>query len=87
MAQNDDFEHEFSDSDMEENGESKVAKNEVGDNFVVVANKLENGDPFFVILCDHVLHWCKATFQDEWGNTWYESDMLLSGIWYHRIPG
>jgi hypothetical protein len=56
MAQNDDFEHEFSDSDMEENGESKVAKNEVGDNFVVVANKLENGDPFFVILCDHVLH-------------------------------
>jgi hypothetical protein len=34
---------------------------EVDDNFVV-ANKLENGDPFFVILCDHALHQCKATF-------------------------
>jgi hypothetical protein len=40
-----------------------------------------------MILCDHVLHQCKATFQDEWGNAWYEGDMLLGGIWYHCILG
>jgi hypothetical protein len=32
------------------------------------------------------LHQCEATFQDEWGNTWYKGDMLLGGIWYHHIP-
>jgi hypothetical protein len=58
----------------------------VGDNFVVV-DEFENGDSFFVIFCDHALHWCEATFQDEWGNTWYEGDMLLGGILYHRIQG
>ncbi len=73
MVQNEDSDHEFSDFDMEEDGESKVAKIEVGD-------ELENGDPFFVILGDHSLHQCKETFQDEWGNTWNEGDMLLGGI-------
>jgi hypothetical protein len=86
MVQNENFDHEFSNSNMEKDGESKATKIEMGDNFVVVANELENGDPFFMILCDHVLHRCEATFQDEWGNTCYEGDILLGGIWYHRIP-
>jgi hypothetical protein len=77
---------------MEEDGESKVAKIKVGDNFVIVVDELENVDPFFVILCDHDLHQCEATFQDEWGNIWYKGDMLLGGIWtlvslYPRIEG
>jgi hypothetical protein len=91
MAQNEDFDHEFLDSNMEEGGEFKVAKIEGGNNFVVVVvvvvDELENGDPFFVIFCDHALHRCEATFQDEWGNTWYEGDMLLGGILYHCILG
>jgi hypothetical protein len=32
--------------------ESEVTKVEVGDNFVIISNELENGDPFYVILCD-----------------------------------
>jgi hypothetical protein len=56
MVQSENFDHEFSNFDMEEDGESKATKIEVGDNFTIVANKLENGDPFFVILCDHALH-------------------------------
>ncbi len=55
MAQNEDFDHEFLDSNMEEGGEFKVTKIEVGDNFVVV-DEFENGDSFFVIFCDHALH-------------------------------
>jgi len=86
MVQNEDSNHKCSNYDMEQDGESKATKIEVGDNFVVIANELGNGDPFFVILCDHVLHQCKAPFQNEWNNIWYKGDMLLGGIWYHCIP-
>jgi hypothetical protein len=37
----------------------------VGDNFAIISNELENGDPFYVILCDKPLHWCEATFEDD----------------------
>ncbi len=87
MVQNENFDHEFLDFDMEENGESKATTIKVGDNFAIVVDELENGDPFFVILCDHALHQCEATFQNEWGNIWYKGDMLLGGIWYHCILG
>jgi hypothetical protein len=41
------------DSNTNDEGfESEVAKVEVGDNFVIISNELENGDPFYVILCD-----------------------------------
>jgi hypothetical protein len=32
--------------------ESEVTTVEVGDNFVIISNELENGDPFYVILCN-----------------------------------
>jgi hypothetical protein len=32
--------------------ESETIKMEVGDNFVVISTKLENGNPFYVVLCD-----------------------------------
>jgi hypothetical protein len=41
---------------MDEDIENEVAKVEVGDNFAIISNELENGDPFYVILCDKPLH-------------------------------
>ncbi len=55
--------------------ESEAAKVEMGDNFVVILDELENDDPFYVVLCNKPLHRCKETFDDDWGNTWYEGDM------------
>jgi hypothetical protein len=45
---------------------------EVGDNFAVIANELENGNPFYLVLCNKPLHRCEQTFDDDWGNlgTW-----------------
>lgn len=77
----------FDDSNTNDEGfESETTKVEVGDNFVVIFNELENGDSFYVILCDHALHECEATFEDDWGNTWYASEMLLHNVWYHHVP-
>jgi hypothetical protein len=42
--------HDYDDS--KDDNETKVAKIEVGDNYVVVANELENGDPLFDVLCN-----------------------------------
>lgn len=51
------LENDYSD-DFKDNNETKATKVEVGDNYVVVANELENGDPFFVILCNKPLNRC-----------------------------
>ncbi len=42
---------------MDEDIKSET-KVEVGDNFVVISYEFENGDPFYVILCDKPLHRC-----------------------------
>jgi hypothetical protein len=73
--------------DTDDNIESEATKAKVGDNFVVIAKEWENGNPFFVILCDKALHHCEATFKDGWGNKWYNSHMLPGGIWYHHMLG
>ncbi len=65
---------------------NETTKVEAGDNFVVIYNELENGDPFYVILCDQALHECEAIFEDDWGNTWYAGEMLLCNVWYHHVP-
>jgi hypothetical protein len=38
---------------MDEDIESEVAKVKMGGNFVGISNELENGDPFYVIICDN----------------------------------
>jgi len=38
---------------MDEYIESETTKVKVGGNFVVISNELENGDPFYVIICDN----------------------------------
>jgi len=45
--------------------ESEVTTVEVGDNFVIISNELENGDPFYVILCNQAWHECEATFEND----------------------
>lgn len=30
---------------------------------------------------------CEETFEDDWGNTWYEGKMMLEGVWYYRVVG
>ncbi len=67
--------------DTNDDIQSKVVKVEVGDNFAIIAGELENGNLFFVVLCDKALHCCEAMFEDGWGNKWYEGNMLLGGIW------
>jgi hypothetical protein len=59
----------------------------MGDNFAVIFNVLENDDPFFVVPCNKPLHRCQEIFEDDWGNTWYEGDMIFKGVWYHRMHG
>jgi hypothetical protein len=49
--------------DIEEYVESKTTKIEVGDNFAIVANELENGDPFYLILCNKPLPYYLITFK------------------------
>jgi hypothetical protein len=71
--------------DIEEYVESKTTKVEVGDNFAIVANELENGDPFYLILRKKPLPYYLTTINNEWGNTWYEGDFILGGIWYHHV--
>jgi hypothetical protein len=51
--------------DMDEDIENEATKVEVGDNFAVISDELQNGDPFYVILCDKPLHQCEATFEDN----------------------
>jgi hypothetical protein len=49
---------DFDNSEIDdEDFEGETMKVEVGDNFVVISNELENGDPFYVILCDNALHY------------------------------
>jgi hypothetical protein len=45
--------------------EFEATKVEMGDNFVVISNKLDNGDPFFVVICNKPLHRCQETFEDD----------------------
>jgi hypothetical protein len=58
---------------------------EIGDNVIIIANELENGDPFYILLCNRPLHRCQDTFEDEWENIWYEGDMIIRGVWYQRV--
>jgi hypothetical protein len=75
------------DSDVEDNIEIEANKVEIGDIYVVVSNELENGDAFFVVFCNKPLHRCMETFNDGWGNMWYEGDMILCGIWCKCMVG
>jgi hypothetical protein len=67
--------------------ESKATKVEIGDNFAIIFDELENSDPFYVVICNKPLHRCEKTFDHEWGNIWYKGDMVLGGIWYYRVQG
>ncbi len=67
--------------------EFEAAKVEVGDTFVVIIDELDNGDPFYFILCNKALYRCEETFEDDQGNTYYTSDMILRGLWYYKTVG
>jgi hypothetical protein len=75
------------DLDTKDDIEIKATKVEIGNNYAIVSDELENGDAFFVILCNKSLHRCMENFNDGWGNMWYEGDMILGGIWYKRMVG
>ncbi len=38
---------------MHEDIENETTKVKVGDNSIIMSNELENGNPFYVILCDN----------------------------------
>jgi hypothetical protein len=44
--------------------ECKVAKVEIGDTVIVIVDVMENGDPFYIILCNRPLFRCQETFED-----------------------
>jgi hypothetical protein len=70
MVDMEDYGSWLKNSDTNDDIESKVVKVEVGDNFAVIVEELENGNPFFVVLCNKALHRCEAMFEDGWGNKW-----------------
>ncbi len=43
------------DNDME----FEATNVEISDNVVVIADELENGDPFYILLCNRPLHRCQ----------------------------
>lgn len=87
MAENQVVGLESDESDSDDDCESEAAKVEIGDNYAVFTDDLENGGPFFIVLCNKPLHRCEATFYDGYGNTWYEGDMILGGVWYKCMTG
>jgi hypothetical protein len=52
-------------NENEHDSEFEAAKVEVGDTFVVIIDELENGDPFYFILCNKALYRCEETFEDD----------------------
>jgi hypothetical protein len=50
-----------SDSIVKDDGdlEFEATRVELGDIIVVISNDLENGDPFFIVLCNKPLHMCE----------------------------
>jgi hypothetical protein len=69
---------DFGDDDVVE---SQATSIELGDNFVVICNELENGDSFYVVLFNKSLH-SEDNFEDDWGNIWYQGgyDSQRGGI-------
>jgi hypothetical protein len=45
--------------------ELEAIRVEYGNNFAVIYDELENGDPFYVILCNKPLHRCEETFEND----------------------
>jgi hypothetical protein len=70
------------DSDFgdDDNMESQAINIELGGNFAIISNELENGDVFYVVLFNKSLHRCDETFENDWGNILYQVDMLLKGV-------
>lgn len=66
---------------------AQVGRMEIGDNFAVITDELENKDPFYVVLCDTPLYTCESTFEDGWENTWFHRDMILTSTYYEREKG
>jgi hypothetical protein len=66
----DNFNPNSNESNTNDKGfESEATRVEVGDNFVIISDELKNGDPFYVLFYDQTLHECKATFENDLGNT------------------
>ena len=65
--------------------ESQAERVEAGDTYVVYTDRPENGDCFFLVLCDLPVHNNKATFTDGWGCTWPKDTMVISGTYYRRV--
>jgi len=63
-----------------------VAKVEVDDNYAVVAKELEEGDPFYIVLCNQLVYQYPATFTNGWNNTFLVREMVLGGHWYKWMP-
>jgi hypothetical protein len=41
--------------------ESEATKVEMGDNFAIIFDELENGDPFYVVIYNKLVHRCEET--------------------------
>jgi hypothetical protein len=59
MANMQDGGYDYEDFKVDHDFENEMSKVEVGDNFTIIVDELENGDPFFVILHDKTLHRCE----------------------------
>jgi hypothetical protein len=65
MVQNQEAKIDYEeDLDSNVDCEAEVAKVEVGDNYVIVVEELEEGDPFYIVLCNQPIYQCPTTFTD-----------------------
>jgi hypothetical protein len=56
----------------------------VGDNVVVVCESSTN-EHLWLLLCDKPVHIVKESITDDWGQTWYEGDNVIGGLWYEQL--
>jgi len=63
-------------------GGKAIADNvSIGDNIVVPCES-DNGEGFWLLLCDKPKHVVKDTFTDAYKNTYYEGDEVIGGCYY-----
>lgn len=56
----------------------------VGENIAIIIDS-ETNEQFWLLLVDKVVHSVEESFEDQWGNSYVEGDIVLRGYWYERL--
>jgi hypothetical protein len=72
MVQNEKVKVDYEeDSNCNVDCETKAAKVEVGDNYAIVAKESEEGDPFYIVMCNQPVYKFPTRFRNGWNNKFF----------------